>query len=128
MSSKRILIIDDEPDMLEWLSEVLAFAGYKPITTALPAAGLVMACEQEPDAVICDINMPALSGVYVFRLLKDHPSTANIPLILMSGDAFAIAPEGVGMLAKPFQPEDLISLIEQQLSSVKPSVSDGSAR
>jgi DNA-binding response OmpR family regulator len=125
---KRILIIDDEPDMVAWLFEVVTMAGYTATGTTVPTTGLVMASEQVPDLIVCDITMPGLSGFHVFQLLKDHRNTAKIPVILMSGEVFAIAPEGVGVLAKPFQAEDLLALIEQQLRAAELAANDLSFR
>src|SRR5436190_10229972 len=124
ISSKRILIIDDEPDMVVWLAEVVTLAGYEPVTTTVPAMGLVMASQQRPDLIVCDIAMPGLSGFHVFRLLKDHPHTADIPVILMSGEVSVSAPEGVGLLMKPLQVEDLLGLIEEQLRAAESPASD----
>jgi CheY-like chemotaxis protein len=125
--AKRILIIDDEPDMVEFLSEMLTSSGYVAISTTSAAKGLVIASSEAPDLIVCDINMPALSGFHVLRLLKDHPNTADIPVILMSGDELVIAPEGIGVLAKPFQTAELLGLIDQQLRAVQTPASDAAS-
>lgn len=109
---KRVLIIDDEANMTEWLSEVVNSAGYMAFTTMSPTMALLAAAEEKPCAIVCDINMPGLTGFHMLRLLKDHSATAEIPVILMSENGVAIAPEAAAVLVKPFQAEELLAVLE----------------
>jgi two-component system response regulator AtoC len=81
---KRLLIVDDEPELLEILKE--HFQGRYEVDTALSgAAALERFVRQRPDVVFLDVNMPGISGLEVLRLFKQ--SDASIPIIVVTANA-----------------------------------------
>jgi twitching motility two-component system response regulator PilH len=83
--SRRILIVDDEPDVALYLATILRAYGHEPETASNVEEGLRL-LETSPPALIClDIMMPKESGVSMYRQLKQNEETAGIPVIVISG-------------------------------------------
>jgi signal transduction histidine kinase len=84
---KKILVIDDE----EWLREMVQMAleqrGYKATLAKDGPSGVQLALKQLPDLILCDVNMGAMSGYATLSALRNEPTTATIPFILMTGQA-----------------------------------------
>ncbi|MBI2345430.1 MAG: response regulator [Deltaproteobacteria bacterium] len=89
MSKKRILIIDDEPDLVEVLRDGLEAQGYIVTTAGDGEAGLAAARTDSPNAILLDIAMPKIDGYEVCRLLKADPVLGKIPIIMISAKAQA---------------------------------------
>jgi CheY-like chemotaxis protein len=105
-----VLVIDDEPDVLESVRLGLRSTNWRVLTAATPADGLAKARTLLPNVILCDASMPRMSGPEVIQLLKNDPATAHIPVVLMTGIAEAYMFESVpwtGFLAKPFAPDEL---------------------
>ncbi len=120
--SYRILIIDDEDDIREVASLSLeSVAGWEVIAAGSGAQGLARAIEHHPDAILLDVMMPGMDGPTTFRELRNNPSTAKIPVLLLtakvqSSDQRRFADLGVeGVLFKPFDPLTLHSQIAATL-------------
>src|SRR5436190_23165497 len=118
---KKILIIDDE----EWLREMVQLAlsqkGYDVIEAGNGSIGVQVAQKELPDLILCDVNMEQMDGYGTLSSLRNHPATASIPFILMTGLADN---EGMrhGMelgaddyLAKPFTIDALYGAVEARL-------------
>ncbi|MFT4925205.1 MAG: ligand-binding sensor domain-containing protein/signal transduction histidine kinase [Phenylobacterium sp.] len=120
-SKPTLLLIDDNPDMLELLKDTLA-AHYHCITAHNGELGLSMATEQLPDLVISDVMMPGISGFEVLRQLKLNELTNYIPVVLLTakGDVQSRikgwAEKADEYLEKPFNGEELLMRIESLLS------------
>src|SRR5918997_3360576 len=83
MAKPRVLIVDDEPSIAEWLSETLGAWGYETEVAEDGAVGLALVDEFQPSVVITDVYMPNLDGFGLLRELRDrHPETA---VILLTG-------------------------------------------
>ena len=109
-SAFRILVIDDEPDVLDAVRLNLRKTGWSISATSNPKEGFELAMAFQPSVILCDASMPVLSGPQVIQMLKDEPATAHIPVVLMTGIAEAFMFEKVpwtGFLAKPFAPAEL---------------------
>ena len=119
--SASILLIDDEPDMLDEVSSALAQTGYICRCCQEPKAAAMMARQFLPDLVISDINLGAASGLEICAELKQIEGLANVPVIFLSGAQIpdvvkrAHAAGGAYYLRKPFDPEVLIELVEKAL-------------
>jgi CheY-like chemotaxis protein len=127
---QRILVIDDEPFVLDALKRVLATAGVAVIGASTADAGLTAIAESPVDLVIIDVVLPGMDGVAAIKLIRrDHP---GLPIIAISGggnfglnsylpDAISTtaylaackAAGANGTLAKPFETAELRSLIHQ---------------
>lgn len=115
---KRILIIDDTPDILQVVSRRLQSWGYEPLTATSGEEGLRAAKEQLPDLVLLDVMMPKMKGREVCAQLKADPKTQKIPVIFLTALGLADHIKG-GMdlgaedyLVKPFEPAELKERIE----------------
>jgi two-component system alkaline phosphatase synthesis response regulator PhoP len=78
----RILIVDDEPDMVRGLTDNLRFEGYETVAATSGADGLQLALQERPDLILLDVMMPGLSGWDVCRELRRHG--ADIPIIMLT--------------------------------------------
>ena len=117
----KLLVSDDDPQVLEVVSLVLEGAGHQVITTARPEHVVALAQEAGVDAIILDIKMP-VSGFELLGQLRSDESTANLPILFLSGlgagaDRVRGLREGADdYLVKPFEPEELILRVERLVS------------
>jgi CRP/FNR family transcriptional regulator, polysaccharide utilization system transcription regulator len=118
---KTILMIEDDPDMLQITSEILELEGYNALKAPSGPIGLAMAREQLPDLVLCDINMSQMDGYGVLHELSREVRTAEIPFIFLSGKAErADVRKGMDMgaddyLTKPIKADELLAAVEGRL-------------
>ena len=120
MARKKILIIDDEPDIRDMVSVRLMANGYDVVTASDGEEGLKQVESQKPDLIIVDITMPGIDGYTFVKILKkDIPAARKIPIIVLTGkdrmeDLFKI--EGVGdYLVKPYESSQLLEKIKKHL-------------
>ena len=120
--SHRILIIDDEEDIREVAGLSLeTVAGWEVVLASSGAQGIARAIEHQPDAILLDVMMPVMDGPATFRELRKNPSTAHIPVMLLtakvqSNDQRRFADLGVeAILFKPFDPLTLSTQIADVL-------------
>jgi DNA-binding response OmpR family regulator len=118
---KRILIVDDERDILKALMIRLQKAGYEVVTAFDGAQGIFMAHKEQPDLIILDIRMPAGNGFSVAEKLKQSRSTSPIPIIFLTGSPEKDSHEKAMTLGarfyikKPYDPEELLDAISRAL-------------
>lgn len=122
MTTKRILIIDDDDGVREIIQICLEVAGGWQVTTACCGSdGLVLAQKEKPDAILLDVMMPDMDGATTFRHLQANPETQNIPTILLTAKAKISEKQqfiqlGVtGVITKPFDAMDLVDQIRALL-------------
>ena len=116
--SRRVLVIEDEKAVAEVVSDVLQCFGYDVAVATSGKEGLRTACTSLPDAVVCDVRMPEIGGEEVMLALKAQPTTAKIPVVLVSGycePSFAHLADA--FLQKPFSMEELSGLLANLLST-----------
>ncbi len=117
--TKKILLIDDEPEITEMLKFRLESYQYQIITATNGDEGLQLAEKEKPDLVISDVMMPKMDGYTFVREMKSRASTRNIPIIVLTAkpgmkDLFAM--EGISdYLIKPYKPEELVQKVRQHL-------------
>lgn len=80
----KILVIDDEQDILNLIRLSLEPAGFRILRTTRPEEGLDLARREKPDLLILDIMMPGLDGLELLRRVRRHPALAKIPVIVVS--------------------------------------------
>lgn len=85
--SKKILIVDDDPDVRLFNSTVVEEIGCTPLEASNGEEGLEMAKKKKPDLVILDVLMPRQSGIRLYRVLKTDKNLKHIPVIILSGIA-----------------------------------------
>ena len=81
---KRILIVDDEPDMRIYLSVFFESNGYKPVPARSGKDGIIAARKEPPDLIVLDVMMPNDGGAVMYKSLISDPSLMNIPVIMLS--------------------------------------------
>lgn len=114
----RILVIDDEPDVLLLCRVNLEFAGHEVIDAMDSESGLKAAVEQAPDLVLLDIMLPRKDGLSLLKELREDPRTANLPVVLLTAktqgaDQLTGFQSGADeYITKPFSPAVLINTIE----------------
>jgi CheY-like chemotaxis protein len=118
--TKRIVVIDDEADLRTVIQvALLKYAGWQVSTAATALAGLELVKTEQPDLVLLDISMPDMDGYQCFETLRAEPSTAKIPVILLTArvlprDRRQFAQMGIaGVITKPFNPLTLWQQIEK---------------
>lgn len=122
---KRLLVIDDEPHLLQAIAAVLRRLGYEVATARGGQEALVRLAETLPDLIISDIRMPGMDGHQLARHLRASPRTDLIPIVFLTalGDtADRIAGFRTGVdayLTKPFQPEELFAVIASILDRLQ---------
>ncbi len=118
---KKILIVDDERDIVKALMIRLQGAGYEVVTAFDGAQGVFMAHKEKPDLIILDIRMPAGDGFSVAQRLKRSIHTFTIPVIFLTGSPEESAEEKAMALGarfyvkKPYDPEELLDAIRRAL-------------
>ena len=121
MNTKKILLIEDNPEMRENTAEILELAHYEVITATNGKEGVKLAHNQQPDLIICDIMMPELDGYGVLHLLSKDDQTANIPFVFLTAKAEKNDyRKGMTMgaddyLTKPYDDVELLSAVEMRL-------------
>ena len=83
-SLRKILVVDDEKDIVSYLSNILEPANYKVISTTKGKEAVELAINQHPDLIILDIVMPDMPGDQAAAVLRKNPSTANTPIIFLT--------------------------------------------
>ena len=122
-----ILIIEDEPDVLDFLRLHLRKAGFAVLEASDGVAGLKAAREQSPSAVVLDLMLPEMRGEDVCRQLKARPSTAGLPVLLLTAKARPedrVAGLEIGAddyLTKPFSPRELVLRLRLLLAKAHPA-------
>ena len=122
---RSVLIVDDDPDIVSFLEEVIEVAGFTSVATS-GAAALAIAHEQQPALILLDLQMPGMAGDEICRRLKRDPATAAIPVIMMSAldrlTATASQVPADDRLPKPFALAQLLERIHYWVTnSPRPS-------
>ena len=118
---KKILIVDDEADIIEILQFVLEAQGYECITALDGEEGLKLAREANPDLIILDVMMPKMNGYKICRLLKFDEKYKNIPIFMITAraqDKDKEIGEETGAneyITKPFQVDYVIEKVKSYL-------------
>jgi DNA-binding response OmpR family regulator len=116
--SKKILVVDDEDDILHFLELVLREKGYDVATASGGHEALTKAQLEQPNLILLDIMMPQMDGWEVLKLLRVDEETANIPVAMLSArteakDRVQGLQEGaIDYICKPFSLQDLLVKIE----------------
>jgi len=118
-SPPLILVVDDDPDMLELVRRHLAGAGYEVARADGAAAARRAIAERTPDLIIADINMPGTSGVEFVAGLREEPTLSRIPVVYLTGletnTELVVQTLGYPLLSKPVNAPELLALVKRQL-------------
>ena len=122
-----ILIVDDEQPLRELLAEVLESDGHRVLVAGNGREALALIVGDPPDLVVSDVMMPLLNGVKLYRHLKAEPTTATVPVILMSsvGPTVAAGAGADAFIRKPFDLDEIEAVVRTLLVTIaKPGTSD----
>ena len=120
---KRILCIEDEPEMIDLIRLILGRRGFEVSGATGGKAGLEAVRSQHPDLVLPDLMMPDMDGWEVYQQMKADEATRRIPVIVVTAKAQSID-KVLGLhiakvddyIAKPFSPQELLTSVEKTLS------------
>ena len=82
---KKILVVDDEPDMVEWLTTFFQDNGYDTLFAHDGFSGFEKVKSEKPDLITLDISMEKESGIKMYRKLHEDPETSKIPVVMLTG-------------------------------------------
>ena len=122
MPQKKILIVDDEPDVVEVLKIRFQSEGYDVISEDDGVRGLNLARKEKPDLIILDVMLPNLDGYQICRMLKFDNTYKNIPIIMFTaraGTEDKAKAEKAGAdayIVKPFEPKTLLTKAKELLN------------
>ncbi len=120
-----ILVVEDDPTIAELLKETLDIEGYFTVTVLNGEDAVQFALREMPQLIILDIMLPGMDGYEVIKLLRDHPKTMNIPIIVLSAcmshadKTFAFELGVDNYITKPFDPDELLAQIRRQLRRIQ---------
>ena len=129
-SKAKVLVVDDEPDAVEFVRAVLEEAGYEVISASDGEAGLATARAESPDVVILDVQMPGKDGFTVFAEMAKDEALGSVPVIMLTGVGQRIGvpfsaeamgefygAEPAAYVEKPVDPAALQEAVQQVLSA-----------
>jgi CheY-like chemotaxis protein len=121
MSGETILVVDDSPTICKLVELSLTKAGYRVETARTGEGGVEAAQAHRPDLILLDFLLPDLKGDDVCRAISGNVSLESVPVIVMSAkgeeisECFAVMPNVVNIIAKPFSPEALLAVVHHTL-------------
>ncbi len=124
----KILVVDDEPDLVLMLQDKLEMSGYEVITASNGKEGLEKAIEDGPDVVLLDVQMPVMDGLEMLEALRKHPEGVSKVVIMVSvrsqkDDLNRAEACGVkDYVVKPFELSALVEKVGEVLESAKAAV------
>jgi len=122
--SKKILVVDDEPDILTTVGQMLEMTGYEVIRApdGKECLRILNETSTNPDLIVLDIMMPEVSGWDVAAKIKENPKWSSIPIVFLTakGDTMSVGMGGmasVDYIVKPFDVKDLLDRIQKILGN-----------
>lgn len=122
MAASKILVVDDEPDVVSLIERTLASDGFDVVKAYDGIGALDLIGTEKPDLVLLDLMMPMMSGYEVCQQIKSNPQTAEIPVVCLSSAhtpdarAHSLKAGAAELITKPFFPNELLAQIRRHLS------------
>jgi CheY-like chemotaxis protein len=119
---KKILVIEDNPEIRENTVELLQLHNYKVISAENGSIGFELAKESMPDLILCDMMMPETDGRQFLQLAKGHNKIQHIPIVFFSAGTPSIEiqrgliKESNGFIKKPFSENELLETISREIN------------
>jgi len=123
--SKKLLLIDDDPNLILLVKDYLEFKGYQVISAENGREALNILDKETPDMIICDVMMPEVDGYSLVQQIRENPTIRAIPIMLLSAkgqsqDRVKGLTTGADVyMVKPFEPEELVAQVESTLKQVE---------
>ena len=121
MAERKVLVADDEIHIIHVVAIKLRNNGFEVISAANGAEAFELACEEKPDIIVTDFQMPVMTGLQLVEKLRQCEQTKDIPVIMLTARGFAVEDEQKKdlqiseLLSKPFSPKELLRSIEDIL-------------
>jgi len=121
MAEKKVLVVDDEIHIIHVVAIKLRNNGYEVISADNGIQAFELACEEKPDVIVTDFQMPGMTGLQLVEKLRQCEQTGDIPVILLTARNFVISQQQQKdlqisqCLSKPFSPKELLGNIEDIL-------------
>lgn len=121
MESRKILVVEDNPDNHRLVEMILSHMGHQPVILENGEEALSWCQKNTPDLILMDVSLPKISGIEVTKVLRTYPQCKEIPIIAMTayamrGDKERILASGFDhYLGKPYRPNELMELIQHFL-------------
>jgi len=118
---KRLLLIDDDPNLILLVKDYLEFRGYEVVTAENGREALEILEQDVPDMIICDVMMPEMDGYSLVKHVREDSRTSWIPVLFLSAkgqsqDRVKGLNTGADVyMVKPFEPEELVAQVESSL-------------
>jgi two-component system, chemotaxis family, response regulator PixG len=113
-----VLVIDDDEKVRELIADILEAFDFKIISAESSEEGLTQALEHKPDVILCDVILPDALGFETAKVLKQHPDTSSVPIVLMTGYPYMrhyrLDPS-VKLLLKPFSMQSVVAAVKETL-------------
>jgi DNA-binding response OmpR family regulator len=124
MSKKKILLVDDEEDIIKMNKLRLSELGFDVISASSGEEAIKKAGSEKPDLILLDVMMPGMDGIQTLTALKNNPETSSVPVLMLSGTGEKIAQNkamlggAVDYIMKPFNSEMLLEAIKKHLGGI----------
>ncbi|MBI5805318.1 response regulator [candidate division TA06 bacterium] len=121
----KIMVIDDEEDILDMVKLILEEAGYAVLPMLSGHEALQLIYRERPSLILLDIMMPDLDGLELLKILKIEETTAGIPVVMLTAKVeardkmAALRDKAADYICKPFQPQDLVDRVKAVLGKGK---------
>ena len=121
MSDKKVLVVDDEIHIVQVVAIKLRNNGFAVVTAENGQDAFNLACNETPDVIVTDFQMPEMTGIELIENLRNRPATADVPVIMLTARGFAIDDEQKQnlkisvCLSKPFSPREVLQCVEDVL-------------
>jgi two-component system, cell cycle response regulator DivK len=119
--SKRILVVEDQPDSRQIIRDMVAGTDYEIAEAENGEEALTAIAKQRPDLILMDIQLPIMDGYTATRLIKTDPALRSIPIIAVTSYALAVEEKKAraagcdDYVTKPFSPRQLLAKIRQYM-------------
>ena len=120
MAKKKVLVVDDEPEMLSLIRFTLEQGGYDVVTCDSGRHAWNAIVDNKPDLLVLDVMLPGIDGYSLQIKISQDDQTKNIPIIVLtalepSKTLFKKFPQVVGFMTKPFKTDDLVAVVEKAI-------------
>lgn len=121
-SKQKLLLIDDDPNLILLVKDYLEFSGYEVLTASQGREAIKILDQDIPDLIICDVMMPEMDGYTFVKEVRDNPRLEWLPVIFLSAkgnskDRIQGLTQGADVyMVKPFEPDELVAQVQSSLN------------
>ncbi len=121
---KKVLLCDDDIHILRSAEIKVSRSGYEVRIAQDGQEAWELILQDRPDILVTDVQMPRLDGIELIRRIRENPETRDLPVLMLTAKGFELPPEEMAdklgvtdILAKPFSPRELVSIIDRTLNA-----------